>query len=214
MSKFIKNKKAVMSLTFLHVGLIIATGILLSAVISVVFLNDWQKKADLENIASGFSTLVQGMDTRFFENVTMFYLPDKNYDYNISISTEYVTVDTSGNWFNTLSIKHRFLKKPLLNRNYKEWITGKNFHSFLNDTYGCFGNETDPVMSTDVDLVKDEIKSIFEQANFSFSADPFYLEIEKPVYIEQVFIFYDLDGDNEWDKENDEKQSFVLVYQI
>ena len=214
MSKFIKNKKAVMSLTFSHIGLIIATGILFSAVISVVFLNDWQKKADIENIASSLSTLVQGIDTRFFENVTMLYLPDKNYDYNIGISTEYVTVDTSGNWFNTLSIKHRFLKKPLLNRNYKEWITGKNFHSFLNDAYGCFGNETDPIMSTDVDSVKDEIKSIFEHANFSFSADPLYLEVEKPVYIEQVFVFYDLDGDNEWYKENDEKQSFVLVYQI
>lgn len=214
MSKFIKNKKAIMNLTFSQIGLIIATGILLSAVVSVVFLNDWQKKADLENIASSFSTIVQGMDTRFFENVTMFYLPDKKYDYNVSISTEYVTVNTSGTWFDILSIKYRFLKKPLLNRDYKEWITGKNFHSFLNDTYGCFGDETNPIMSIDVDFVKDEIKSIFEHAIFSFSADPFYLEVKKPVYVEQVFVFYDLDGDNKWDKENDEKQSFVLVYQI
>lgn len=214
MLKFIEDKKAIMSLTFTQIGLIIATGILLSAAVSVVFLNDWQKKADMENIASSFSTIVQGMDTRFFENITAFYFPEKSYDYNVSISTEYVTVNTSGNWFNTLSIKYRFLKKPLLNRDYKEWITGDNFHNFLNDTYGCFGNETNPIINIDADSVKNEIKNIVGDANFSFSAYPFYLEVKKPVYIEQVFVFYDLNGDNIWNKEKDEKQSFVLIYQL
>jgi len=128
MLKFIENKKAIMSLTFTQIGLIIATAILLSAAVSIVFLNDWQKKAELENIASNFSTVIQGMDSKFFENTTTFYFPEKTYDYNVSISTEYATVRTVGTWFNTLSVKHRFLKKPLLSN----WISGENFHIFLN----------------------------------------------------------------------------------
>ncbi len=209
MLKFIENKKAIMSLTFTQIGLIIATAILLSAAVSVVFLNDWQKKAELENIASNFSTVIQGMDSRFFENKTTFYFPEKTYDYNVSISTEYATVRTVGTWFNTLSVKHRFLKKPLLSN----WISGENFHIFLNETYGCFGNETNPIMKMDIDNVKNEIKNIFENASFTFSSNPLYLNSKKPVYIEQVFVFYDLDGNNIWDKEKDDKQSFVLVYQ-
>jgi len=68
-------------------------------------------------------------------------------------------------------------------------------------------------MKMDIDNVKNEIKNIFENASFTFSANPLYLNSKKPVYIEQVFVFYDLDGDNRWDKEKDDKQSFVLVYQ-
>jgi len=214
MLKFIENKKAIMSLTFTQIGLIIATAILLSAAVSLVFLNDWQKKEDLRNVASSFSTVVQGMDTRFFENTEKFYFPEKTYDYNISISTEYLTINSQDKWFNKISMKFRLLKKPLLNKKENSWVTGENFHGFLNDTYGCFGNESNPIMKMDISSVKNEIESIFENASFTFSANPLYLEIRKPLYIEQVFVFYDLDGDNIWHKENDEKQSFVLVYQI
>ncbi len=213
MLKFIKNKKATMSLAFSQIGLIIATGILLTAVISLVFLNDWQKKEDIKNIASSFSTMINGMDTRFFENKTIFYFPDKNYEYNVSLSREYITINTYANWFNSLSVKNRFFIKPLLNRNNINWDTGKEFHSFLNDTYACFGNKTNPIKSIDVSSVKDEIKNIFEKTNFSFSAEPFYLDLRKPVYIEQVIVFFDINDDSLWDKQNDEKQSFVLIYQ-
>jgi hypothetical protein len=214
MLKFIENKKATMSLIFSQVGIIIVTGILFSAVVSVFFLNDWYKKAEIENIASRFSTIIEEMDARFFEDVKVFYFPDKSYNYNVSLSTEYITVNWPGTFLNILSIKRRFFKKPLLICDCNEWKTGEDFHYFLNDTYGCFGNETNPIMSMDVDSVKNEIKNIFNQSTFSFSMNPLYLDLKKPVYIEQVFVFYDLNDDNRWDKDHDEKQSFVLVYQI
>ena len=66
MLKFIEDKKGIMGITLSHMGLIVATGVLLSAVFSVIFLNDWNKKADLKNIATGLTTIVEGMDTRFF----------------------------------------------------------------------------------------------------------------------------------------------------
>jgi len=214
MSKFIENKKAIMSLTITQLGLIIATAILLTAAVSVVFLNDWQKKEDIVNIASNFSTIVQGMDTRFFENTTTFYFPEKTYNYNVSISTEYITINTSGTWFNTLSIKQHLIKKPLLNRENKDWITGTDFHIFLNGTYGSFGNKTDPIHNLDVNSVKNEISKIVENASFTFSTYPSFLNLKKPVFIEQVLIYYDINADNKWDNNNDEKQSFVLVYQL
>jgi len=79
MSKFIKNDAGIMGLTLSQIGLIIATGILLTAVFSIIFLNDWQRNAELKNIATSFSTIVEGMDTRFFENTTEFHFPDKTY---------------------------------------------------------------------------------------------------------------------------------------
>ena len=57
MSKFIKDNHGIMGLTLSHIGLIIATGILLTAVFSIIFLNDWQRNAELKNIATSLGRL-------------------------------------------------------------------------------------------------------------------------------------------------------------
>jgi len=46
MLKFIEDKKGIMGITLSQIGLILATGILLAAVFSIIFLNDWNKKAE------------------------------------------------------------------------------------------------------------------------------------------------------------------------
>ena len=105
MLRFTKDDNGIMGLTLSQIGLMIATGILIAAVFSLVFQNEWQKEAELQNIATSFSTMIEGMDTRFFENTVDFHFPGRGYYYNVSISTEYITVSTKGNLGSDISIR-------------------------------------------------------------------------------------------------------------
>ncbi len=214
MSKFIANDKGIMGLTLSQIGLIIATGILLSAVFSFLFFNDWYRNAEIRNIANSFSTLVEGMDSRFFENTTRFYFPGRDYQYNVSLSTEYIVIEAEGNWNNKLSIKKCFLRKTWLRQPGKDWINGEELHNYLNTTYGCYGNKSDPIKKTNISNVKNYLNNLIEEANKSFALKPFYININKPVYIDKTYIFYDINGDNKWDRDLDERQGFLIMYQL
>ena len=200
MSKFIKDDHGIMGLTLSHIGLIIATGILLTAVFSIIFLNDWQRNAELKNIATSFSTIVEGMDTRFFENTTEFHFPDKTYYYNVSISTEYVIVSAEGNQNNKLSIKERFIVKPWPRTSDQTWKTGEELHNYCLYTYGHSGTILDPIVQADLD----ELNIYKENAGIYLVLNPLYFKINKPVYIEKVIIYYGIA----------EKQDFLLIYQL
>lgn len=200
MSKFIKDNHGIMGLTLSHIGLIIATGILLTAVFSIIFLNDWQRNAELKNIATSFSTIVEGMDTRFFENTTEFHFPDKTYYYNVSISTEYVIVSAEGNQNNKLSIKERFIVKPWPRTSDQTWKTGEELHNYCLYTYGHSGTILDPIVQADLD----ELNIYKENAGIYLVSNPLYFKINKPVYIEKVIIYYGIA----------EKQDFLLIYQL
>jgi len=200
MSKFIKDNHGIMGLTLSHIGLIIATGILLTAVFSIIFLNDWQRNAELKNIATSFSTIVEGMDTRFFENTTEFHFPDKTYYYNVSISTEYVIVSAEGNQNNKLSIKERFIVKPWPRTSDQTWKTGEELHNYCLYTYGHSGTILDPITQDDLgELDKDNAVACIDLA-----LSPLYIQTNKAVYIEKVIIYYGIA----------EKQDFLLIYQL
>jgi len=198
---FIRNKQAIMGLTLSQIGLIIASAILLSAVISLVFANDWQRKAELENIATSFSTMVEAMDARFFENTTSFSFTEKSYHYTVSISTEYVTVSSDGNKDNTVSIKERFLVKPWPQDKSFIWVGGYNLHEYLNTTFGNTGYLSDPIQ--DVDNVKNYLDTEFESAKSSLALNPLNIVTTKTVYLDKTCIYY----------EGDEKQDFIFLYQ-
>ncbi len=200
MSRFIKDDNGIMGLTLSQIGLIIATGILIAAVFSIIFLNDWQRNAELKNIATSFSTIIEGMDSRFFENTTEFHFPDKNYYYNISISTEYIIVSAEGNQNNKLSIKERFLVRPWPRPSDQTWKRGEELHNYCLNTYGHSGTISDPITQDDLD----ELNIDKETASIDLASNPFYIQIYKPAYIEKVIIYYD----------TTEKQDFLLIYQL
>lgn len=200
MSKFIKNDTGIMGLTLSHIGLIIATGILLTAVFSIIFLNDWQRNAELKNIATSFSTIVEGMDTRFFENTTEFHFPDKTYYYNVSISTEYIVVSAEGNQNNKLSIKERFIVKPWPRTSDQTWKTGEEIHNYCLYTYGHSGTILDPITQDDLDGLNTDK----ETTSITLASTPLYIQTNNPAYIEKVIIYYD----------DAEKQKFLLIYQL
>ena len=201
MLRFTKDDNGIMGLTLSQIGLMIATGILISAVFSLVFQNEWQKEAELQNIATSFSTMIEGMDTRFFENTTDFYFPDKGYYYNVSISTEYITVSTKGNLGNDISVKERFLVKPWLESNGSIWVNGTTLHDYLKDNFGNSGNMSDPIQN--VDDVREFLYAEWENVTKSLALEPLYISTDKTTYIEKRCIYY----------EDGEKQDIVFTYQ-
>jgi len=204
-----------MSLTLSSIGLIIASGFILAAVFSFIYYSDFQRNSEIQNIASGFSIMVEGMDTRFFENTTMYFFPEQEYYYNVSLSSEYIIVDADGTWWgDKLSVKQRFLIRPWPRKDNSDWLSGEELHSYLKMKYGQSGNYSKSIEgSVEIDKVKNYLKDEYEAAALSLAHNPFYVDSHKAVYIEKIFIYYNTDGNLGWDKDIDEKQEFILVYQ-
>lgn len=190
-----------MGLTLSQIGLMIAMGILIAAVFSLVFQNDWRKEAELQNIATSFSTMVEGMNSRFFENTTGFLFPNMEYCYNVSVSTEYITVSTEGNVGNDISVKERFLVKPWPNPNESTWETGAALHDYLKDNFENSGNTSDPIQN--VGNVKNYLNNEWENVSGSLALKPLYVSIDEIIYIEKACIYYEDGG----------KQGIVFIYQ-
>ena len=220
MSRFIKNDRGIMGLTLSQIGLFIAVGILLAAIFSLVFLNDWNRNAELKNIATSFSSMVENMDVRFFEDTTSFSFPNEN-QYNVSISTEYIIVRSQGNLNDVLSVKERFLVRPWPQSKRSPWVGGIGLHNYLkgylhnDDTHDWVnnsGNISDPITTDDISFVKNYLFSLQENVNKSLALNPLYIFTNKIVYIDKAIIYYDNNNDGIWN-DGDEKQEFVFVYQ-
>jgi len=221
MSRFIENDKGIMGLTLSQIALIIATSILIAAVFSLIFLNDWQRNAELKNIATSFSSIVEGMDTRFFEDTTSFRFPDRGYYYNVSLSTGYIVVSAKGNFDNDLSVKERFLVRPWPQSMASPWIGEIGLHNYLksylhngdtHDWVNDSGNISDPIAPDDIDCVKDYLSASQQIVNISLASHPQYIITNKPVYIDKAIVYYDNDGSGVWEK-NEDRQEFIFIYQ-
>ena len=213
MLKFITNKNAIMGLTLSNIALFIATGILLSAVFSFIYLSDFNRKAELDNISNSFTTFVEAMDTKFFENCSKYYFPIKDYQYKISISTEFINVESDGFWNNKIYSRNKFLIKPLPIYNNIDWNSSKTLHNFLKTKFGYSGNESNPINNTKESDVKNYFNDLKDKANLSFALNPFIIDFSKDLFVEKIYIFYNVDSDNFWDKEVDYKKDIIVIYQ-
>jgi hypothetical protein len=220
MSRFIKNDRGIMGLTLSQIGLLIAVGILLAAIVSLVFLNDWNRNAELKNIATSFSSMVENMDTRFFEDTIGFSFSEGNHC-NVSMSTEYIILRSKGNLNGDLPVKERFLVRPWPQLKNSSWFGRIGLHNYLkgylhnDDTHDWVnesGNISDPITTDDISFVKNYLFLLQENVNKSLALNPLYIFTNKIVYIDKAIIYYDNNDDGIWN-DGDEKQEFVFVYQ-
>jgi hypothetical protein len=200
MLRCIQDNNSVIDLTLSQIGLFIATAILLTVVLSLVFYNDWQRTAELHSLATSFSNLLGDIDNRFFENTIPYQFPQKDYTYLIRISTEYITLSAKGNWDTDLFVTERFLIRPWPRFSTQNWITGGDLHSYLNETCGHRGTKNDAIPKINfTELYTEQNKTM----SF-FALHPLEILGRELVYLEKVTIFYD-DG---------KSHDFILVYQL
>ncbi len=224
MLKFIQNKNGFVSLTLSQIGLFIAVAVLLAAVFNFMFLNDWGKKEEIETIADGLSSHIDGMDTCFFENKTKYFFKENDFDYNVRISTEYIVVDSESGWFNDEEIRvtKRLVTNVLPRDNRFRWKTGEDLHRYLKRNYVFSGTVDDPVSLDSsvfppfdyITVVKSYI-SLEKLANEGeLTRDPIKLDPDKPVIVEKVYIYYDNNADRKWDSSVDSREELLLLYHL
>ena len=213
MLKFISNKKGIMGLTMSQIGLFIATGIIISAVFSFIYLSDFNRKEEIDNIGNSFTNYVSAMDSKFFENRSRYFFKDYDFDYKVFLSSEYIVVETDGSWNNVLTSRKTFLKKTLIRHFDPSWKSCEEMHSYLKSNFIYFGNKSKPIGQDKIDDVKEYFDLEQINANYNFAKNPFKIDLSKPVFIEKAYVFYDTDDDKIWEKENDEKEDLILIYQ-
>lgn len=189
-----------MGFTLTQVGLILATAILLTVVLSFVFSNDWQRTAELQSQASSFSNLLGDIDNSFFEQTSRFQFSHTNYAYSMTISTEYILMTAKGSWNSDLIVTKKLLTPPWPRLPQQNWTTGEDLHTYLNRTCGHRGTQNDSISSENFTQLYQELNNTVS----FFASHPLEILIKEPIFIEKVTIFYD----------QTKRHDFLILYQI
>jgi len=195
MSAFMPNNKAVMGLTLSHIGLMIASAVILTAAISFISFNDMQRTNELKTVASQLSTLVQANDAKSMEDTTQYWLPDLGYDYTVTVSTEYITVEAEGFWNNKLSVKQRFIIKPWVQNETTspEWVGGSELHNYLKNNWQILaaGTLNDPIQRRQSwEVLLDDLNNSKTQNTSIYAKTPLILDPKKPVIIDKTVLYF------------------------
>jgi hypothetical protein len=192
------DKNSMMDVSFTHLGLLIATVILLSVVFVFIFTNDWQRTAELQAQASSLSNLLCDTDNSFFERTNSFTFLHKEYPYSVKISTEYIVLTAAGSWQNTLKVTSRFLIRPWPRMSQQNWTTGDELHTYLNASYHHSGTQNDPISSQNFTILLQQLNN----TTTCFAKEPLDILIDKPIFVEKTILYYE-----------EKKYDFLLLYQ-
>jgi hypothetical protein len=200
MLRCLKDTHSMMGLTLTQIGVFLASGILLTVVVSLVFSNDWQRTAELQSQASSFANLLNDVENSFFERTFRFQFAQKEYPYVAQISTDYLVLYAPGSWQRNLTVTYRLLLSPWIRLPSQNWTTGANLHAYLNQTCGHWGTKQDAIPL-------ENFTSLFEEYNSTeafFALHPLEIHMNDPVFIEKVTIYY----------QHHKQQDFLLIYQL
>ena len=194
------NKKGDISWLLSQVALLIAVGILLASVASLAFYSDWRKKAEIEVMASHFATAIKAMELKEFPEKIRYSFPDKNFNYDVFLSTEYVIVKR----YDGIMSKEITVTKEL---HIRLWPAppmsgGKGadgIYNYFGSIYGSHHNGASPSTKLPLGVLEGEIKTMAKE----LAINPYQINLKKPLYIEKIFIY--VEGGN--------AKSLVLIYQ-
>lgn len=167
------NRKGVASWLLSQMGLLIAGGFLIASIVSLSFYSDWRKEAEIGNIASQFVFNLHSVDLKEFNYTMAYSFPQKNFSYNVFISPYYIEIARhDGKWKREIKITKDFILTPVIRpSNWNcEWRNGKEMSRICKEK--------------GVEYIEDNITD----SNYALSLKPFEVEIQKPLFIEKVFV--------------------------
>jgi len=184
-----------------QIGLLLAAGVLIASIASLTFYSDWQKEAEAKAIASEIATQIETMDLKSGNNLTLCMLPLKNYHYNVTISTEYVTVRREGGTFtDVITAREALLIKPFIRPAAWNlaWNTSEELYDFLCLNYGggqYAGNDTHPFLFRDKERVKQYLYEELSRTAPVLARQPLLMEnVNEPLFLEKTFIYFEKDN--------------------
>lgn len=192
---FLHDKRGITSWLLNQIGLLLATGILLGAIASLVYSNEWQKKAEIENIASDFLNTMQSISLKEFPERISYKFPEKRYAYDVEISTDYITLRINDE---RITVKKKMNFSPWINPPCLDGYGLQGFFNYLDTKYGMENNGSSP---------QNRISLYHVEKEFNFTAkqlalNPFVVDVKKPVYIEKIFLYTE-----------EGERDYVIVYQ-
>lgn len=213
----LEDTRGIVAWLISQIGLLLAAGVLIASIASLTFYSDWQKEAEAKAIASEIATRIETMDLRSENNITLLSLPFKNYHYNVTISTEYVTVKRAGGTFtDVIAARESLLIKPFIRPAAWNlaWNTSEELYDFLRREYGggqYAGNDTYPFPlsnETTVNRVKQYFSDELARTAPELARQPLLIEdINEPLFLEKALIYFE--------KENGdlEMMGIVIIHQ-
>jgi len=181
-----------------QIGLLLAAGVLIASIASLTFYSDWQKEAEAKAIASEIATAIETMDLKSESNITPYVFPFKIYHYNVTISTEYVTVmrEGGGTFTSTIRAREALLIKPFIRPAAWNlaWNTTEELYDFLCLNYGggqYAGNETHPFLFRDKERVKQYLCEELSRTAPVLARQPLRIEdTNEPIFLEKALIYF------------------------
>ncbi|MBC7081229.1 MAG: hypothetical protein H5T44_03175 [Thermoplasmatales archaeon] len=115
-------------------SLFLATSFLLLSIAGFAFYNDWIKEAEIKNIASNFASAIYGVDLNSFPSYQTFTFLDKNFSYQVSISTDYIRViRNDGRIRKNIEVNKKLLIKIYPRCDNWDWKSGEELKKFIEE---------------------------------------------------------------------------------
>jgi hypothetical protein len=195
---FAKNESGWADFFITRIGLILFAAILLLAAFRIYpMYQEREIRSDLDALASGITSKIEVVDGGTIQGYKYNYVLGKNSRHaTIEISTGYVIAHTnlSSSMSGERELSHA---EPVMGHVYppnSNWNNVSGFRKYVSDTIGR-GKNGDESSPLEVPADKGKIDTIFGSIEKELALTPFIPDLDKPVFIEKVIIYYKNDAE-------------------
>jgi hypothetical protein len=206
---FIRNDRAWADFFITRIGLILFAAILLLAAFKIYpMFQERESRLNLDTVASDITSKIEAIDSITIPGYKYNYVfEENNRDVRIEISTEYITVHSniSSSIWGDRELVHA---EPVITHVYppnSNWSNTSGFRKYVSDTIGG-GKNGDASSPLDLEVEKQKVDAIFESIRKELAMSPFIPDLNKPLFIEKVIIYYK-------NQTEIQKRDYVFVYQ-
>lgn len=195
---FAKNDSGWADFFITRVGLILFAAILLLAAFRIYpMYQEREVRSDLDIIASDMTSKIEAVDGVMIPGYRYNYLFEKNSRHpGIEISTRYVVAHT---YLSSFISGERELAhaEPVMAHVYPPnsyWNNVSGFRKYVSDMIGS-GKNGDESSLLDFAVDKGKIDTIFGSIEKEMAMTPFVPDLDRPIFIEKVIIYYRNDAE-------------------
>jgi hypothetical protein len=206
---FAKNERAWADFFITRIGLILFAAILLLAAFRIYpIYHEREIRSDLDALASDITSKIEAVDSVTIPGYKYNYVFGKNSRHiRIEISTGYVIAHTnlSSFMFGERELAHA---EPIIAHVYpsnSNWNNVSGFRKYVSDMIGD-GKNGDGSSPLDFPADKGKIDMIFGSIEKELALTPFIPDLDKPVFMEKVIIYYKNDAEIL-------ERDFIFLYQ-
>jgi hypothetical protein len=188
-----KNESAWADFFITRIGLILFAAILLLASFRIYpMYQEREIELDMDATASDITSKIEAVDRIMIPGYKYNYVFEENIRHiRIEISTEYVIVHSN---FSSFMYGERELvhAEPVMAHVYpsnSNWDNVSGFRKYLSDRIGG-GKNGDGSSPLDFPADKEKIDKIFGSLEKELALTPYIPDLDKPVFIEKVIIYY------------------------